>query len=122
VGKQLVPADALHWVFPAFSKSGHVEEPREKIDGVAYTIHDLRRTFITVAESLDISPLVIGALVNHRQPTGSTTAGYVAMETERLRAPMQKVNERLLALLRGNDKADTNIVRATRRQPEAVQG
>lgn len=30
-------------------------EPREEFD-VAFTIHGLRNTFITVAESLDISP------------------------------------------------------------------
>jgi integrase len=93
--QQRLPADALEWVFPAYSASGHIEEPRTDIPGVPFTIHDLRRTFITVAERLDISPYVIGSLVNHRQPGGSVTAGYVRHELDRLREPMQKIADGL---------------------------
>lgn len=95
-----LPADT-EWIFPAFSTEGHIAEPREKVEGVPFTIHDLRRTFITVAESLDISPYAIKALVNHRQPDGDVTAGYVAHDVERLRDPMQQVTNRLLFLVRG---------------------
>ena len=44
------------WVFPANSKSGHVEEPRHFLEQVTkateidVSVHDLRRTFISVAE------------------------------------------------------------------------
>ncbi len=101
VKQQVVPTDVAEWVWPAYGASGHIEEPREEIAGVPFSIHDLRRTFITVAESLDLSPFVIGALVNHRQPGGSVTAGYINMETERLRAPMQAIANRLLNIIGG---------------------
>jgi integrase len=45
------------FVFPAISASGHIEEPRfalrqvEKLSGVSISVHDLRRTFISIAES-----------------------------------------------------------------------
>ena len=34
--------------------------------GVKFTLHDLRRTFITVAESLDIPHYALKRLLNHR--------------------------------------------------------
>ena len=46
------------WVFGADSRSGHLEEPRFALDqvaektGIKVSAHDLRRTFVTVAESL----------------------------------------------------------------------
>jgi integrase len=91
------------FVFPANSKSGHVEEPRFALDavaeasGVRVSVHDLRRTFITVAESCDISPLALKALVNHAIG-GDVTAGYVQMTPERLREPAQRVCDRLKEL------------------------
>jgi len=86
------------WVFPAVSKSGHISEPKEKFD-VAFTVHGLRNTFITVAESLDISPYAIKMLVNHKLPDKQdVTAGYISPELERLRMPMQKISERLQSL------------------------
>ena len=57
----------------------------------------MRRLFITVAESLDISPYVVKLLVNHALP-GDVTAGYMAIDIERLRPPMQAITDRLLAL------------------------
>ena len=58
--------------------------------------HDLRRTFITVAESLDIPVYAIKHLVNHKM-NNDVTAGYVIIDTERLRAPMQKITDFLLS-------------------------
>jgi integrase len=98
--QQMLPPDE-GWVFPAWGASGHIEEPREKIDGVPATIHDLRRTFVTVAESLDISQYALQALVNHRQPRGDVTAGYIRHDVERLRAPMQQVSDALLVIVEG---------------------
>lgn len=77
-----------------------VEEPRRFVQrvrdesGVEFTIHDLRRTFITIAESLDISLFAIKTLVNHRINIGSdVTAGYVQLNIERLRKPMQQITD-----------------------------
>jgi integrase len=91
------------WVFGANSKSGHIEEPKfalaeiAKATGIKISAHDLRRTFITVAEGVDISPLALKALVNHALGN-DVTSGYVQMATERLREPAQRVCDRLSTL------------------------
>jgi integrase len=97
------PRDASGWVFPADSRSGHIEEPRFALrlvrerTGIDVSAHDLRRTFVTVAESTDISPLALKALVNHSFG-GDVTAGYVIVTTERLRGPAQRVADKLKQL------------------------
>ena len=54
----------------------HMTEPKRAIDdvtdttGIEFSCHDLRRTFTTVAESLDISRYTIKALLNYRQDSG----------------------------------------------------
>jgi integrase len=86
------------WVFPAESESGHVAEPREDFEGIHWTPHDLRRWFITAAESLDLSPYVIKSLVNHSLPSRDVTASYIQHEVERLRPDMERIGARLRAL------------------------
>lgn len=58
-------------------------------------LHDLRRTFITIAESLDISSYALKKLVNHSQ-SRDVTAGYIVMNVDRLREPMQKISDFIL--------------------------
>jgi integrase len=85
------------WVFPAESDSGHLVEPKKwvaatvKSSGVQFTLHDLRRTFITIAESLDISAYTLKRLLNHRDGGRDVTGGYIVLDVERLRAPMQRI-------------------------------
>lgn len=85
------------WVFPADSASGHLVDIRKQMAkvGVAFTVHDLRRTFITTAESLDIPAYALKRLVNHKM-TRDVTAGYIITDTERLREPMQKITDFIL--------------------------
>jgi integrase len=91
------------FIFPANSKSKHIEEPKDAFDeiakatGIRVSAHDLRRTFITIAESLDISSLAIKALVNHAPPR-DVTSGYVILKTERLRDPAQRIADKLRQL------------------------
>jgi integrase len=59
---------------------------------VKFTFHDLRRTFITVAESLDISAYAIKRLVNHKNGS-DVTEGYIIANHDRLRAPMQRITD-----------------------------
>lgn len=81
--------------------AAHLKDPKKALDrigdicGIRVTAHDLRRTFISVAESLDISPYVVKKLVNHSMG-GDVTAGYIIWDVERLRAPMEKINEFIL--------------------------
>ena len=92
------------WVFPANSKSGHIAEPKfplrlvAEASGVTVSVHDLRRTYITVAESTEMSVIALKALVNHSLGK-DVTEGYVQMSAERLREPAQRVADRLKELI-----------------------
>jgi integrase len=84
-------------VFPGEGGNGYLIEPRKYVSevirrsGVRFTLHDLRRTFITIAEGLDISAYAIKRLVNHRM-SGDVTAGYIVSNPERLREPMARIS------------------------------
>jgi integrase len=90
------------YVFPGNGASGHISDPQSPLrrvaasTGINISPHDLRRTFLTVAESTDISPLALKALVNHS--SNDVTAGYVQMNVERLREPAQRVCDKLKEL------------------------
>jgi integrase len=103
VERQRLGRDARDYVFPSNSKAGHIVEPKFPLNlvalasGVRVSAHDLRRTYITVAESTDISPIALKALVNHSLG-GDVTSGYIQMTAERLREPAQKVTDKLITL------------------------
>jgi integrase len=90
------------FVFPAKSKSGHIEEPKKTVIAIGeaiehhFTIHDLRRTYVTVAESLDISHYALKALVNHKANGSDVTSGYIQLSVDRLREPMQRITDFIL--------------------------
>lgn len=63
--------------------------------GVNFCLHDLRRTFATLAESLDIPGYALKRLLNHAA-AGDVTSGYLVITPERLREPMQKVCDYVL--------------------------
>jgi integrase len=62
--------------------------------GVNFCRHDLRRTFATIAESLDIPAYALKRLLNHAMP--DVTAGYIVVDIERLRKPMQEITDFIL--------------------------
>jgi len=66
-----------------------------RISGVKFMAHDLRRTFATVAESLDIPTYALRALLNHKGGS-DVTGGYLIITTERLRSPMEKIEDFVL--------------------------
>ncbi len=107
------------FVFPGPGKHGHLIEPKRHVkrvikeSGVPFMLHDLRRTFITIAESLDLSYYAIKRLVNHKL-SGDVTAGYVVAEVGRLREPMQRITDRLLEIAETDDAV---IQCATAAQP-----
>lgn len=86
------------YVFPSDAERGHLSEPRtaikrvSKLSGVTFTIHDLRRTFITAAERLDVPAYALKRLMNHKDPN-DVTDGYIIFDVERLRVPMQKITD-----------------------------
>lgn len=89
------------YVFPGTGAAGHIIEPRKqmanvtKLSGIHFTVHDLRRTFITIAEGLDVSAYALKRLMNHKM-NGDITAGYIVTDVERLRKPMQQITDYFL--------------------------
>jgi integrase len=65
------------------------------ISNVYFNIHDLRRTFITIAESLDVPQYALKQLINHKDAR-DVTAGYIIMGVERLRQPMNNITNFIL--------------------------
>ena len=88
------------YVFPGRGTDSHIIEPRKAIDAIyrstqiEFTCHDLRRTFITIAEGLDIPYYALKNLVNHR--VTDVTSGYIIRNTERLRAPVERIEKFIL--------------------------
>lgn len=93
------------YVFQGSGKTGHIVEPRRQMakiiemTSVHFTVHDLRRTFITIAESLEISAYSLKRLLNHKM-NNDVTAGYIVTDVERLRKPMQLITDYLLSCMR----------------------
>ena len=96
----------LLYVFPDMSKKTHIKEPKDfvrkvsELSGIKFTVHDLRRTFITIAESLDIPHYALKRLVNHSEEK-DVTAGYIVNDVERLRKPMEKISGYIAGLIKG---------------------
>lgn len=101
------------YVFPGTGKGGYLIEPRKqmvkvtKSSGVDFTIHDLRRTFITIAESLDIAAYSLKKLLNHKM-SSDVTAGYIVSDVERLRKPVQLITNYILKHLRPDNNNSIN--------------
>ena len=96
------------YVFPGVGKGGYIIEPRKqmakviKATGIQFMVHDLRRTFITIAESLDIPAYALKRLLNHKMG-GDVTAGYIILDVERLRKPMQMIADFILRQMELNN-------------------
>ncbi|MCW2238165.1 tyrosine-type recombinase/integrase [Azospirillum canadense] len=120
------------WVFPANSKSGHLEEPRYALEtvcaasGIHVTVHGLRRTFAAVAEESGITVLALKALINHSLGNDVTARHYVQLTPERLRKPMEIVAANMKAHIGVNAYGksipeDTQNKTAQRRSDAATQ-
>jgi integrase len=98
------------YLFPGANKkkqldnpNTHLKEPKRGIatvieqSKVKFTLHDIRRHFATIAESLDFSGYAIKRLINH-SVGGDVTGGYIVSDLERLRGPIQKIEDKILSL------------------------
>lgn len=84
------------YVFPGDGvKSGHLVEFRNdiakvtKASSIKFMVHDLRRSFLTYAEMLDIPHYALKKLANHK--TTDITGRYIQADVERLRQPIQLI-------------------------------
>jgi integrase len=90
------------FVFPGESGKSYIKDCANHIkavcneSGLLFTLHDLRRTFITTAEQLDIPYYALKRLANHKT-NADVTSGYIISDAERLREPMQKITNELSA-------------------------
>jgi integrase len=91
------------FLFPSWGKTGRITEAHKAVAKVAeisevpFALHDLRRTFATIAESLDISTNAVKRLLNHAVNQNDVTSGYIVTDVERLRKPMQQIEDFILA-------------------------
>lgn len=97
------------WVFSSTSENGHLEEPKKAVSrvreatGIYFTVHDLRRTYMTIAASLEISAYALKRLVNHKT-SHDVTGGYIILGVEQLRAPVQKIEDYILSKVFDDEK------------------
>ncbi|MDP1637221.1 MAG: tyrosine-type recombinase/integrase [Candidatus Nitrotoga sp.] len=109
------------YVFTGISTDKLIVEPRKVMQhvtaesGIAFTLHDLRRTFITIAESLDIPAYALKRLLNHKM-SNDVTAGYIINDVERLRAPMQKISDYILKTVGVIPTAEIVTLKASKRK------
>ncbi len=90
------------FVFPGNNTLKALVNPYKQIklvredSGIYFTMHDLRRTFATVADGLDIQHHIIKRLMNHAN-NDVTIKHYVQPSIERLREPMKLINEYIMS-------------------------
>ena len=101
-------AQKNQYVFHGYDGSGHLIEPKRQVkhvveaSSIPFTMHDLRRTFLTIADTVGLSTYTIKRLANH-STRNDVTAGYVISDTERLRAAMQSIENFLLSAMEISD-------------------
>ena len=92
------------FVFPAENQSGHLLNHRKAIlaigadSGVEFRLHDLRRTFASIASvhlERSLSAYTLKRLLNHSSG-GDVTSGYVQVSCEDLREPMKQIEDFVL--------------------------
>ena len=75
VGRQMYPTQALQWIFPADSASGHLIEQKEDRAILSKWGNDLRQSFRTIAAAAGVSEFDARLLMNHAIP--GENAGYI---------------------------------------------
>jgi site-specific recombinase XerD len=74
-GRQIHPSQAMEWVFPAESESGHLAQTKEDRTELSRWGNDLRQTFRTIAAEAGVSEIDAKLLMNHAIP--GVNAGYI---------------------------------------------
>ena len=89
------------FVFGAENDKGRVIEPKKVIArinqtaSVNFTLHDLRRTYCSIAESLGIGTYTLKRLLNHKTSRSDVTAGYTVLTAEELREPAERIAQKI---------------------------
>jgi len=89
------------YVFPGYDPQKALVSPNRQVkkvikdSGVQFLLHDLRRTFATYADSLEIQHNTIKRLMNHKN-NDVTSTHYIHQSIETLRKPMNQVTNYIL--------------------------
>lgn len=89
------------YVFGMDNSMGRVVEPKKVVQrineqaGLSFTLHDLRRTYCSIAESLGTGTYTLKRLLNHKTARGDVTAGYTVLTAEELKEPAKKIATRI---------------------------
>ena len=89
------------FVFPGYNPDKALVNSNKQVkkvindSGVQFLLHDLRRTFATYADSLEIKHNTIKRLMNHKN-NDVTATHYIHQSTETLRKPMQLITDYIL--------------------------
>ncbi|MBO1518249.1 integrase family protein [Oceanisphaera sp. DM8] len=100
------------YVFPSASNIKPIQEPRKTIkrivaqtvpspnsDGltpIAFTCHDARRTFGSVAELAGVGTYILKRLMNHKSKRDDITEGYLSFSADELRGPAERIERAML--------------------------
>jgi integrase len=110
--KRHVYRNGSEWVFQS-ARRGHkhlsagvgiVRRVRAK-SGIKFTYHDLRRTFLTMGEKLDVPAYTLKRLVNH-SVSNDMTGRYLVLDIEWLRHHMSAITNSFLDLLGINEEIE----------------
>ena len=100
------------FVFAAENEYGQVREPKKvvaKVKALSEThcdFHDLRRTFATTEEHLDVGSYKLKRLMNHSTGRDDVTAGYIILTAETLRQSAEKIQNYLNSRMIGSNVLD----------------
>lgn len=95
---------ASPYVFPGRANKSHLTDFRFWVAGVRkksncrFLIHDLRRTFLSCAERLELPYYVLKRLANHTV-SSDTLVPYIVVSMERLRLHIERISAHFLVLM-----------------------
>lgn len=124
--RKAMRADNNPYVFPA-ALGGIITDPRRVIDQIsqettqngaespiAFTCHDARRTFGSVAELAGVGSYILKRLMNHRTfRSADVTQGYLHYSADELQEPARKVEHAILehaGLVEKSGKLDAQLI------------
>ena len=124
--KRHIFSNGSQWIFQSTRlKNKHLSEGvgivrrvRAK-SGVHFTFHDLRRTFLTMGEKLDVPPYALKRLVNH-SVSNDMTGRYLVLDIDRLRTHMCRITDAFLDLLGINESIGKEWTPIKEREHEEV--
>lgn len=102
------------FVFPGTGKTGHLVEVHRQLKaievktGIKIGLHDLRRTFASIAES-ETSYIAVKTLLNHAI-SSDVTQGYIQVPMADLRKAVEKISHRILKAIKGRDSVGGKVI------------